>query len=103
MPAVEIRSRAQYRKALDVLIAVGGPFQGRGRDKRVLVVTEDQYQALVGAGVAKQNGTKARDRGKKNAQEPYSLGNCWTASRPSQRMTSVPPLRAMPTALPCTS
>jgi hypothetical protein len=64
MPAVEIHSRAQYRKALDVLIAVGGPFQGRGREKRVLVVTEDQYQALVASGVVKRNGTEAQAGGK---------------------------------------
>lgn len=65
MPAIKIRSRQQYRKALDVLMQVGGPFQGRGRDKQLLVVTQDQYKALIGAGVVKPNGTRACGRGKK--------------------------------------
>jgi hypothetical protein len=68
MPAIEIHDREQYRKALDVLIAVGGPFQGRGRDKRVLVVTESQYRALVDAGVVQPNSTKTRGRGQETRQ-----------------------------------
>jgi hypothetical protein len=67
MHVVEIKDREQYRKALKVLIEVGGTFQGRGRDKRLLVVTDAQYQALVAAQVVEPNGTKARSRGKKTS------------------------------------
>ncbi len=65
MPAVEMKNKEQYRKAFQVLIRVGGTFQGVGRDKRLLVVTNAQYKALVAAGVVKPNGAKAPSRGKK--------------------------------------
>jgi hypothetical protein len=67
MPAVEIDSPEQYSKALEVLTQVGGTFHGVGGEKRSLLVTEAQYQALVAAGVVKQNGTKERSRGTKKA------------------------------------
>lgn len=68
MPAIEIESREQYAKALDVLTPVGGTFHGVGGEKRSLLVTEAQYQALITAGVVKKNGTKDRGRGKKKAR-----------------------------------
>jgi hypothetical protein len=67
MPAVEIDSPEQYGKALHVLTQVGGTFHGVGGEKRSLLVTEAQYQALVAAGVVKKNGTKERSRGTKKA------------------------------------
>jgi hypothetical protein len=65
MHVVEIRSPGQYKKAFDVLIKAGGTFQGRGRKKRVLLVTDAQYRALVAARVVKPTGAKARGRGQK--------------------------------------
>jgi hypothetical protein len=67
MPAIEIESPEQYKKAWDVLIQVGGTFHGVGGEKRTLLVTEAQYDALVAAGVVKKNGTKDRSRGQKKA------------------------------------
>jgi hypothetical protein len=68
MPAIEIETPEQYKKALDVLVQVGGTFQGVGGEKRTLLVSEAQYEAMVAAGVVKKNGTKDRSRGKKKAQ-----------------------------------
>jgi hypothetical protein len=67
MPAVAIESPKQYSRALDVLTQIGGTFHGVGGEKRSLLVTEAQYQALVAAGVVKKNGTKERGRGTKKA------------------------------------
>ena len=58
MPAIEIESPEQYKRALDILIQVGGTFHGVGGEKRTLLVTEAQYEALVGASVVKKNDTK---------------------------------------------
>jgi hypothetical protein len=66
MPAIKIESDKQYSKALDVLTEVGGTFHGVGGiENRTLLVTPAQYEALVAAGVVKDNGTKERRRGKK--------------------------------------
>ena len=65
MPAVVIESPEQYRKALDILVRVGGTFQGVGGKNRSLLVTEAQYKAMVAAGVVRNNGKKDRSRGKK--------------------------------------
>jgi len=66
MPAVKIDSSEQYSKALAVLTEVGGTFQGvGGEETRSLLVTQAQYEALVAAGVVKNDGTKDRSRGKK--------------------------------------
>ncbi len=65
MPAVEIENPEQYKKAWDVLIEVGGTFHGVGQEKRTLLVTDAQYEALVAAGVLKRDGTKDRSRGQK--------------------------------------
>jgi hypothetical protein len=51
MPAVEMNSNEQYRRAFKVLIEVGGSFRRVGRERRLLVVTNPQYKALVAAGV----------------------------------------------------
>jgi hypothetical protein len=67
MPAVDIDSPEQYRKALAVLTEVGGTFHGVGQEKKFLLVTEAQYRALVAAGVVKKDGTKERRRGQKKA------------------------------------
>ena len=68
MPAIAIKSPEQYKRALDVLVQVGGTFQGVGGEKRTLLVTEAQYEAMVAAGVVIQNGTKDRSRGQKKSQ-----------------------------------
>lgn len=68
MPAVEIENPEQYKKAWKVLIKVGGTFHGVGQEKRTLLVTKAQYDALVAAGVVQKNGTEARRRGQKKAQ-----------------------------------
>lgn len=65
MPAVEIESPEQYKKAWEVLIKVGGTFHGVGQEKRALLVTKAQYDALVAAGVVKRNSREARHRGQK--------------------------------------
>lgn len=69
MPAVDIESPEQFRKALAVLTEVGGTFHGvGGEEKRYLLVTEAQYRALMAAGVVKKDGMKERSRGKKKAK-----------------------------------
>ena len=65
MPAVHIENPEHQRRALKVLMEIGGPFQGRGREKRILVVTNDQYEALIRAGVVKRDGARVHLRGKK--------------------------------------
>ena len=67
MPAIAIKSPEQYKRALDVLVQVGGTFQGVGGEKRTLLVTEAQYEAMVAAGLVIQNGTKDRSRGQKKS------------------------------------
>ena len=63
MHRVELKDFDKYKKAFAILSEVGGPFAGEGED--ALVVTDEQYQALVEAKVVSVNGTKARGRGKK--------------------------------------
>jgi hypothetical protein len=59
-------SPEQYEKALEVLLRVGGIWQGVGRKERYLLVSEAQYKALVEAGVVNPNNTeKDHKRGKK--------------------------------------
>jgi hypothetical protein len=66
MPAIAIKDREHYMKATEVLDRVGGAWQGVGQDKRYLLVTLAQYDALVQAGVATplENGKEAK-HGKK--------------------------------------
>jgi hypothetical protein len=68
MPAVEIDSPEQSKKVWEVLIQVGGTFHGVGGEKRTLLVTEAQYQALVAAGLVKKDGTKDPSRGQKTTR-----------------------------------
>jgi hypothetical protein len=69
MPAVEIENDEQYSRAWAVLTQVGGTFHGvGGEDKRSLLVTQAQYEALVAAGVVKKDGTKDPSRGQKKAR-----------------------------------
>ncbi len=68
MPAIEITSQDQLARAFDVLFRVGGTFQGVGNERHFLVVSDAQYRALVKARVVKENGSRARNRGKKIAK-----------------------------------
>jgi hypothetical protein len=61
MRVVQIADWDKYVRAFDVLIKVGGTFQGR--PEQVLLVTDAQYQALVKAKVVVPNGTEARTDG----------------------------------------
>jgi hypothetical protein len=70
MPAVPMKNREQYVKAIGVLTRVGGTWQGVGDEERYLLVNPKQYQALVDAGVVTiekngkepKNGKKSRKR-----------------------------------------
>jgi hypothetical protein len=53
MPAVVLPDRNAYKKAFQVLMRVGGPFQGRGED--TLIVSDEQYEALMQAGLVSPN------------------------------------------------
>jgi len=69
MPAVEVENDEQYRRAWSVLTQVGGTFHGvGGEEKRSLLVTQAQYEALVAAGVVKKDRTKDRGGGQKKAR-----------------------------------
>ena len=63
---VRIQSREQYIAALNVLDYVEGIFHARGPSSApVLYVMENQFQALVKAGVISANGKEVKPRGKK--------------------------------------
>lgn len=65
MPAVPIKNREQYIKALEVLDRVGGTWHGVGQEEWHLLVTPAQYKALVEAEVVPpQNNAKDVKRGK---------------------------------------
>jgi hypothetical protein len=69
MPAVPIKNREQYIKAIEVLDRVGGTWHGVGQEERYLLVTEDQYKALVEAKVTTpEDAEKDSSRGKKSCQ-----------------------------------
>jgi hypothetical protein len=73
MPAVQMKTREQYIKAIEVLTRVGGTYQGVGQDERYLLVNEAQYQALVEAGVAPPpDADKEPTHGKKPRKEAKS-------------------------------
>jgi hypothetical protein len=63
MHRIELKDFDTYKRAVGVLIEVGGPFAGEGKD--VLIVTDEQYEAMVKAKVVSANDEKARGRGKK--------------------------------------
>jgi hypothetical protein len=66
MPAVPITSSEQYEKAIAVLTQVGGTWQGVGFEKKFLLVSPRQYNALVEANVVTPSDTeKDLKRGKK--------------------------------------
>jgi len=64
--AVHIQSREQYIAAIGVLDRTKGTWQGRGSSSApVLFVTDEQYNALVEAGVVPANDKEVKARGKK--------------------------------------
>ena len=64
--AVRIQSREQYLAAIRVLDKVKGTWHGRGPSTApVLLLTDEQYGALVEAGVVPLNGKEVKARGKK--------------------------------------
>ena len=64
--AVRIQSDEQYIAALNVLDFMKGTWCGRGPSSApVLWVTDEQYAALVKAGVVTDNGQEVNSRGKK--------------------------------------
>jgi hypothetical protein len=64
--AIRIQTREQYIAALEVLDFMKGTFVARGPSSApVLFVTDEQYQALVKAGVISVNGKEGNARGKK--------------------------------------
>lgn len=63
---VRIQSREQYIAALNVLDYVEGTFHARGPSSApVLYVTDDQFEALVEAGVLSANGKEGKPHGKR--------------------------------------
>jgi hypothetical protein len=70
MPKVPIKDEKQYQKAIEVLTRVGGTYQGIGQDEWFLLVTDAQYQALLGAKViAAGDGRKEQYRGKNSKRK----------------------------------
>ena len=67
MPRVASKNLDQLEKALEVLTRVGGKFQGVGDKERYLLVTQDQYQALVDAKVVRPNHAQG---GKTDGKKP---------------------------------
>jgi hypothetical protein len=66
--AVRIESREQYMAALGVLDNVEGTWHGVGPSSSpILLLTDQQFKALVKAGVVKPNGKEDKIRGKKAA------------------------------------
>jgi hypothetical protein len=63
MPAVVLKTRDAYKKAFRIVAQVGGPFQGRGED--MLIVSDEQYQALVKAGMVSRDDQEEPRRGTK--------------------------------------
>jgi hypothetical protein len=64
--AVHIHSKEQYIEAIRVLDGVKGTWQGIGPSSApVLLLTDEQYNALVEAGVVPSNDKVVKARGKK--------------------------------------
>jgi hypothetical protein len=73
MPAVPIKDREQYIKAIEVLDRVGGTWHGVGDEERYLLVTPAQYKALVEARLVNpEDGKKDSKRGKNSRQRAKS-------------------------------
>ena len=65
---VRIESREQYIAALNVLDYIEGTFHARGPSSApILFLTDNQFKALVKAGVVSANGKEVKTRGKKAA------------------------------------
>ena len=60
MPAVQFKDRDSYKKAFKVLMQVGGPFQGRR--EHMLIVSDEQFEALVKANLVTPNGVPPGDK-----------------------------------------
>ncbi len=78
MPAVPIKSREQYIKAIEVLDRVGGTWHGVGQEDWFLLVSPAQYDALVEAKVVAPEDAKTKDssRGKKSRKATKRLKRC---------------------------
>jgi hypothetical protein len=73
MPAVPIKNREQYIRAIEVLDRVGGTWQGVGQDEWTLLVSEAQFKALVEAKVATpSDNNKDSARGKNSLKTANS-------------------------------
>jgi hypothetical protein len=73
VPAVPIKNREQYIKAIEVLDRVGGTWHGVGDEERYLLVTLAQYKALVEANVViPEDNKKDSKRGKNSRKGPKS-------------------------------
>jgi hypothetical protein len=70
MPAVQMKTREQYIKAIEVLTRVGGTYQGVGQDEWYLLVSEAQYRALVEAKVVAPENTEKDRKNGKEARKP---------------------------------
>jgi hypothetical protein len=69
MPAVPIKNREQYIKAIEVLDRVGGTWQGVGQTEWHLLVTPAQYKALVEANVVPAPETPRDAKDGKNSRK----------------------------------
>ena len=70
---VHIQSKEQHLAALRVLDRVKGTWLGIGSSADpVLVVTDDQFHALVAAGVVSANGKEVKARAAKSAKKTKS-------------------------------
>jgi len=65
---IQFRDREKFLKAGELLLQRGGRFHiFRGR---VLSVNDEQFEALVEAGLARRNGKESRSGGKAKAPKP---------------------------------
>ena len=63
---IRIQSREQYIAAIDVLNFTKGTWVGIGPSTApIIIVTDEQFKALVDAGVVSANGEEVKSRGKK--------------------------------------
>jgi hypothetical protein len=69
MPAVPIKSREQYIKAIEVLDRVGGTWHGVGQEEWFLLVSPAQYEALVEANVHTPDDTAKDSKRGKNSRK----------------------------------
>ena len=73
MPAVPIKNREQYIKAIEVLDRVGGTWHGVGQEEWFLLVTLAQYKSLIEANVVNpEDANKDSKRGKNSRKRAKS-------------------------------